>query len=125
MPAIVLVVPLNTTSYPCAAVTNPVADVIVVLSLKVIAPVVFVKTTAAEFKVEEKVVPPEFVIIKVPRAEPLPTAPVTEIVPVPGFNVKCLPAPAILLPKVILLLDSVAKVKVVLLDKVTAPSYRW
>ena len=40
---------------------------IVVLSLKVIAPVVFVKTTAAASKVEEKVVPPELVIIKVPR----------------------------------------------------------
>ena len=53
--------------YPCAAVTNPVADVMLVSPAKVIVPVVFVKTTAAETKVEEKVVPPELVIIKVPR----------------------------------------------------------
>ena len=60
------------------------------------------------------------------RPDPLdPTAPVTEIVPVPGFNVKCLPEPEILLPNVRLLLASVVKVKVLLLFKVTAPSYRW
>ena len=121
-----MLLPLNTTLYPCAAVTNPVADVIVALPAKVIVPVVFVKTTAADSKVEEKVVPPELVIIKVPRPDPLdPTAPVTEIVPVPGFNVKCLPEPEILLPNVRLLFASVAKVKVLLLFKVTAPSYRW
>ena len=60
-----MLLPLNTTLYPCAAVTNPVADVIVALPAKVIVPVVFVKTTAADSKVEEKVVPPELVIINI------------------------------------------------------------
>ena len=118
--ALVIVPPaLIATLYPAAAVLSVVA---VSAPLNVIVPVVAVSVTVAAFTVLLNVVPADLVIVSVPNAVPLPTAPVTLMVPEvnPVSSVKFL---ALLLlieePNEMLPFDVV--VSVVLLPKVTAP----
>ena len=78
------VAPLSWRLYPAVAVFKVVA---VSAPLKAIVPVVAVKVVVVSLTVLVKVVPPEFVMVRVSSGTP-PIAPVTLIVPlVPEFRV--------------------------------------
>ena len=81
---------------------------------------VSVRVTVAAVTRPPKVVPPDWVIVKVPNASPPPIAPDTAIVPLPGFSVKFLVllSLSIASEKVKLSLEDV---KVAFVLKVTAP----
>lgn len=79
--------PLKAKLYPALAVLRVVA---VKAPVNVIVPVVAVRVTVAASTVLEKVVPPEFVIVIVPKAVLAPTAPVTAMTPAPAVRVSVL-----------------------------------